>query len=70
MSIQSAPTTVDTLDLIRKKALREKLGVSDSTFWRMRKDDPTFPKPVSISKGIEAFRMPDIRAWLETRSGR
>jgi predicted DNA-binding transcriptional regulator AlpA len=58
-------TTTDNTTIIRRKALAERLGVSEVTLWRMRAD---LPAPIQISKGVKGWRAGDIATWLEKRS--
>jgi predicted DNA-binding transcriptional regulator AlpA len=63
--VPDTPDTTDNLTIIRRKALAQRLGVSDVTLWRMRDE---LPKPVQISKGISGWRAGDIAQWLERRA--
>jgi predicted DNA-binding transcriptional regulator AlpA len=48
--------------------LRARLGnVSRTTVWRERRNDPTFPKPIAITRGIQGWLEPDIEQWLERK---
>lgn len=40
------------------------LPVSRATLWRMVKADK-FPKPIKLSSRITAWRVEDVRAWLQ-----
>lgn len=42
------------------------LPVSVATFWRMVRDGD-FPKPVRLSARITAWRVSDVRRWIESR---
>lgn len=45
----------------------ELLGVSRTTLWRLRKEDPTFPPAVRLGVGSVGFRGDDLRVWLRGR---
>ena len=40
------------------------LRISASTLYRYRKDNPTFPKPVTLSTQKILFVASDLNAWL------
>jgi prophage regulatory protein len=40
--------------------------ISSATFWRMVKSK-SFPAPVKLSGRVTAWRVADVRAWLESR---
>jgi len=46
------------------------LGVSRSTFFRLRRNDPTFPKPAQFSSGVMRFRLGDLITWAASKSSR
>lgn len=46
------------------------LGVSRSTFFRFRRNDPTFPKPAQFSSGVVRFRLADLITWAESKASR
>lgn len=53
-------------DLLDKPAL---ICVSSPTLWRMVKRGD-FPKPIKLSPGVTAWRVGEIRDWMESlRSG-
>lgn len=49
------------------KQLGERFAVSRITVWRWAKNDPLFPKPVSLSSGCTRWKLADIEAWEATR---
>lgn len=54
--------------LLRKPAVLDRIGVSDTTLWRLeRRGD--FPKSIRISPGAVAWREHDIEAWIASRAG-
>lgn len=43
------------------------LGIRRTAFYKLRKSDPTFPKPIeSLSKRDLHFSARDIHHWIET----
>lgn len=40
---------------------------SPATLWRKVKDG-TFPAPVKLSERVTAWRVEDVRAWMQSRS--
>ena len=38
-------------------------GVARPSIWRWLKNDPTFPKPIALSKGCTRWRLEDLEAW-------
>lgn len=44
------------------------LPFSPATFWRKAKEDSTFPKPVKLGKRITAWRVGEVRAWIEAQA--
>jgi len=40
---------------------------SPATLWRRVKAG-AFPRPVKLSPGVTAFRVEEVRAWIESRS--
>lgn len=73
MKAPSLPVEFDKLPdeaLIRQSQL---LGTglipfSASTLWRMVRRG-TFPPPIKLSAGITAWRVADIREWLDSPEG-
>ena len=50
----------------RPKQLRKFLGISESTYYRMKRQG-VFPEPVVLSARIYGFRSEDIEQWLTQR---
>jgi len=44
------------------------LGISRSTLFRLRRDDPTFPKAVYFSCGVMRFCLSDLIVWAAGKS--
>lgn len=56
--------------LIRQKALRERLGISHSALFNLRKKDPTFPKPIKDGTTRQAavyYDLAELDAWLKAK---
>jgi predicted DNA-binding transcriptional regulator AlpA len=67
----AAPRPVTRLqldDLIRKRPLARRLGVSPWTIDRWRKVG-IFPSPIELSPTVLAWRVRDVEEWLKTRPG-
>ena len=50
--------------LLRKKGVADMLGFSRHTLGRIMKKDPTFPRFIELSPGINMVRAREIRMWL------
>jgi predicted DNA-binding transcriptional regulator AlpA len=59
--------TRNNLDLLRERELRERLGISHSTIWRMLRNK-RFPEPIRLSARVKAWRLADIERWLSERA--
>lgn len=59
-----APPLLPHTGFVRESRLLLFLPFSHSTLWR-RVKAKTFPEPVRISGRITAWRVEDIRAWIE-----
>ena len=60
--------TLPETGYLRQSQLIPKLiPFSPATLWRSVKDG-SFPAPVKLSARVTAWRVEDIRAWMETRS--
>ena len=44
------------------------LGIGRTTFWRLRRDDPSFPEPRHFA-GHARFRRTDLIEWADTHRG-
>jgi predicted DNA-binding transcriptional regulator AlpA len=51
----------------RKKGIAGVVPFSHATLWRKVKSQQ-FPAPIKLSEGITAWRVEDVRAWIEARS--
>jgi predicted DNA-binding transcriptional regulator AlpA len=62
-------TTLPNTGYIRQKQLVGKgniIPMSATTLWR-KVAAGLFPKPVKLSAGITAWKVEDIRAWMEEK---
>jgi predicted DNA-binding transcriptional regulator AlpA len=54
-------------ELMTQIQVQRLLAVGRATLWRIRRRDPSFPKPISISIGARRFIKSEVIAWLEAR---
>ena len=54
--------------LLRPAAVARRLGVSESTLWRLAREDPAFPARIRLSLRAVAWRVADIDAWVARRA--
>jgi predicted DNA-binding transcriptional regulator AlpA len=62
-----APAHDDFGDFMRRKAVADLLGVSRHTLRRLIEHDPTFPRFIAISPGIEVVRRRAVERWLSEK---
>ncbi|PTX54657.1 AlpA family transcriptional regulator [Litoreibacter ponti] len=43
-------------------------SVHRTTPWRWGKSDPSFPKPVSLTRGCTRWKLADLEAWEAAKS--
>jgi predicted DNA-binding transcriptional regulator AlpA len=60
--------SANPLRLVRSKELRQMIGWSHATFWRLV-NEGRLPMPVRIGERTKAWKLSNINAWLE-RLGR
>ncbi|WP_371233629.1 helix-turn-helix transcriptional regulator [Pseudomonas sp. QE6] len=56
--------------LVRQKALLEMLDLPKTSFERLRKTDPNFPKPIKSGKARQAsafYVFEEIQAWINSK---
>lgn len=58
----------DEDQLLRAPSMCELLGISKATLWRWVSDDQEFPKPLKISEKTRAWRLAEVRAWMNSRA--
>lgn len=54
--------------LLRARSVCDLLGISKATLWRWVSSDSDFPKPLKISEKTRAWRLAEVRAWMNTRA--
>jgi len=70
MAARHATTPQPTLPatgFVRQAALLPLLSFSATTLWRRVKQG-TFPKPVKLSPMVTAWRVEEVRAWIDAQS--
>lgn len=58
-----------TSRIVRQREALELLGISYSTFWRLRKRGD-FPDPIRLTSRTNGYQLVDLSAWLEARKVR
>ncbi|MGO3295295.1 MAG: helix-turn-helix transcriptional regulator [Marinobacter sp.] len=53
--------------IFRPESAADYISVSRSTFYRLSKDDPTFPSKIRLSARCVGYRGSELKAWLEAR---
>ena len=53
--------------LIRSARLAPSLGIGRTTLWRWVKEG-VFPAPVRLSGRVTAWRVGDVREWLQSKA--
>lgn len=56
-----------TSPVLRPKQAAAYIGMSVPSFWRIVKDDPTFPRPFKLSANATAVMRTDLDQWLVTK---
>ena len=51
----------------QKKLIPDVVPISNATLWRKVKSGE-FPAPVKLSKRITAWRVADVKEWLESKA--
>lgn len=51
------------------KQVAERYGVDVTTIWRKRKNDTSFPKPVTLGPQTVRWKLADLQTWEESRRG-
>jgi predicted DNA-binding transcriptional regulator AlpA len=66
-SIQPEPYDLPRTGFVRERQLiRHIIPFSSATLWRKVKASE-FPSPVKLSRRVTAWRVEDVRAWMESR---
>ena len=63
------PVTIPATGYIRVSQLIKIIPFSASTIWRKAKKGD-FPKPVKLSEQITAWRVEDIKAWMNAQDAK
>lgn len=58
------PADVPKIGFFRLSQILQLLPISRATVWRKVKAG-TFPKPVKLSRNITAWKVADVRDWIE-----
>jgi len=66
-SVNVRGTAEDPDRFLRRKAVSDLLGISRHTLRRIIEGDPTFPRFVEISPGIQVVRERAVRRWVATK---
>lgn len=72
MAKQANPPEIQTLPaegFIRIRHLVRFIPFSRTTIWRKVKEG-AFPRPVKLSSDITAWRVADVRAWIDQAGGK
>lgn len=64
-----AALILPTEGFIRLKQLVHFIPFSRTTIWR-KVQDGAFPRPVRLSSSVTAWRVADVRAWIEQAGGK
>jgi prophage regulatory protein len=54
-----------SVEIIRRKALEARIGLSCSTIYMMMSEG-RFPRPIKIGRRAVGWRASDVEEWLET----
>lgn len=65
LSIRMGIDVTDLLFNVRQSA--EYLHVARTTFYRLARDDKSFPKAIYLSKTMPRYRKNELDAWLNLR---
>lgn len=64
MNIENSTTLPET-GFVRQSQLKGIIPFSATTLWRKVKANE-FPQPVKLSAGVTAWRVEEVRAWMES----
>ena len=59
--------TVINPPVLRPTQAAAYIGLSLPTFWRLARQDETFPKPFRLGENSTAVMRDDLDAWLQAR---
>ena len=57
----------DNAEILRPKPAARFLGLGDTRFWQLRREDPSFPEPIRLGVRAIGFRRSDLLAWIGAR---
>ena len=63
-----AESSLPTTGFLRQPQVLRLVPVSKSTLWR-RVGEGMFPTPVKLSSRVTAWRVEDVRDWIEAQAG-
>lgn len=53
--------------ILRKKDVRERTGLSDTSLWRLERDDSSFPRRLRLG-GAVGWLEEEIERWIEEKA--
>lgn len=56
-------------EILRPKPAARFIGLGDTAFWQLRRNDPSFPAAVRLGVRAIGFRRSELLAWIEARQG-
>lgn len=56
------------MNLLRVNQICKKLSISRPTFYRIKKSDKSFPKPIALTVGVNVFNELEIDNWVNEKS--
>jgi len=60
-------TTTINPAVMRPQQAAQYIGLSIATFWRLAKEDESFPQPFKLAANSSAVLRKDLDAWLEMK---
>jgi predicted DNA-binding transcriptional regulator AlpA len=63
----AAPEVPTALRLLTVRQVCACIGVSRTAFWRIRREDTSFPKAIMLGAFSPRFRLVDLERWLVDR---
>jgi predicted DNA-binding transcriptional regulator AlpA len=64
----SSKATLPETGFLRQPQVLSFIPISKSTLWR-RVMEGTFPAPIKLSPRVTAWRVEDVRRWIEQQNG-
>ena len=50
---------------LRDRGVGSKIGASRSHIWNLAKQDPEFPQPIRLSRGVTVWDEREVDAWIK-----